>query len=123
MSELLSQILFAWISGVSLSYLTFIWFQTTFIVDYAILFRLGKLVKAKEWEAYVQINSDPKYPYFLRESYKCWFTKLIGCPFCIIGFLSLFLSFLVAWWSSFVIAFVAAVGFLLLMLLYKNVYS
>lgn len=110
-------------AGSFLSFFTFIWFQTDFVVQYAKLFGLGRLVKENEWKKYQETDRDPKYPHFLRENYECWFTHMVGCPFCLIGFLSLWFSLAIKWWVFGLIAFIGTFGFLLLMSMYNYVYS
>lgn len=81
--------------SIGLSFVLLAWFYTTPFLDYAKLLNLGTIFKEEEWNRYVNTynsSSSPKYPYFLRETYPCWFTKLIGCPICLVGFVHLLIA-------------------------------
>lgn len=110
--------------GSVLGFLIFIWFETHVIIEY---FGWLSVVHAKEWKKYAEENIEAKYPYFLRETYPCWFTRLVGCPFCMIGFTFLWLylplSFYNGFWYTLVIAPVASLAFLIMEGLYKYVYG
>jgi len=112
--------------GLGLGYFIFIWFETHFVVEY---FWWLSVVKFKEWEVYSSTDLLAKYPYFLREKYPCWLTRLLGCPFCFIGFVSLWVCLIelfIRGISDFVyyltVPAVAALSFLVMELLYKNIY-
>ena len=112
--------------GLGLGYFIFIWFETHFVIEY---FWWLPVIRFKEWEAYSYSDPFAKYPHFLREKYSCWVTRLLGCPFCFIGFVSLWICLIelfIRGISDFVyyltVPAVAALSFLVMELLYKNIY-
>ena len=118
-----TQFLYSVIAGLGLGYFTYCWNETHFVTEYGNLLGLGGLLLTKEFEQFKKETVCEKYPVFLRERHNSFWTRLLGCPFCLIGFLSLLISCVIAWWSSGVIASVAAIDFLILRLIAQIVYK
>lgn len=84
-----------WVSCVSV-----IWFLTDFVLYYGQLFGIGKKT-LKEYTEFIKTRSDGYFPDFLieksirAESKLAKFVlKLVGCPFCLIFWLSCIPCFL-----------------------------
>ena len=82
----------------TVSYITLfllIWFKTDAFIEYAELFRIGKLVKSNEYKNKKMTEEYPlTYPRFLRMTYSCFFTQLISCPICMSVWLAIIGCFL-----------------------------
>lgn len=123
MNSLLLDIMYSLIAGLGVGYFIYIWNETHFLKEYAVLLRVQRFFKIKEFEQFEIKTACDQYPVFLRERYNSWFTRLLGCPFCLIAFLSLIISCVISWWASGVIASVAAIDFLVIKVMYHLVYK
>jgi hypothetical protein len=71
-------------------FLMFIWFKTDAFIDYSKLFKLSKLFKIEDWNEYRIINPKIEYLDYLKIKKKSFFTKLIGCEYCLLFWVVLF---------------------------------
>ncbi len=119
-------ITFTLLAGLALGHLVFLFTTTNFIVEYAHLFRLDRWFLVKEYHQWLdEKNLDYGYHIFLRERYpNSFWAKLLGCPFCLITFIGLFI---LGWIGGvffilfgFAIATLATLTFLVEKLLYKK---
>lgn len=121
-------LIFTLLLGLSLAHFTFIFNHTDFVVEYATLLGHADTVKAAEYEEWKEKNDiEYGYPMFLRETHNCFYTRLLGCPFCLITFLSIPLSlFSASFWFPFVAFAAASIGsvvYLITKLLHKKISS
>lgn len=118
MQLILISLIKCFIYGTTLGFMSFIWNETLFVLEYAHSFNLGKYFWYDEFWTYVSEGNPPSYPTFLREKKPCFASKMLGCPFCFIGFFSLPILTNVIWgWG--VVASIAALEFLIFEVLYK----
>jgi hypothetical protein len=90
-------ILFTLWLGTSIGYLVFLLFKTDVVLEYGKLLKLTKPLRLDEYEAWrAKPDNEPYYyPIFYRENFKPGFwTRLVGCPYCLIGFSSVWASVL-----------------------------
>ena len=78
--------------AVSLGFLVWLLYFTDFIFSYASLFGFERFFSG--YSAWRTQNPKFYFPVYFRESFggsrfKDWLAKLIGCPFCLITFVSL----------------------------------
>lgn len=123
--ELLS---FTLLLGAALGHFAFIFTKTDFVVEYAKVFGLRGLFSVDAYEEWKDKNDTYLgYHVYLREHHKTFWGRLVGCPFCLMTFLSVLLSLLSAsWWFlliGFAAAGIASLLYLLLVLLYDKNFS
>lgn len=119
-------ITFTLLAGLALGHLVFLFTTTNFVTEYANLFGLGHWFLVKEYHEWLEKNNlEYGYHQFLRERWpNSFWAKLLGCPFCLITFIGLFI---LGWIGGiffilfgFAIATLATFVFLLEKLLYKK---
>lgn len=121
-------LIFTLILGVSLGHLIFLFNKTDFVIEYGSKLGLQGYLKSEEYETWKSDNDiNHDYPIFLRERFKTFGGRLVGCPFCLITFLSVWLS-LLSWslWFPLVALAAAGVGSIIYMVetwLYKSIFS
>lgn len=89
-------LIFFTLVATSISHFVFLFYNTDFLVEYGRAFKLINLLKIKEYESWLAIPDNQgefgHYPYFFRETYTGFWPHLIGCPFCLITFISMIVS-------------------------------
>lgn len=84
---------FTLLLGLALGHFAFIFNQTDFVFEYGSRLGLSKILRLKEYLVWKENNNmDHGYPMFLRETYPNFWTTLMGCPFCLVTFLSMLFS-------------------------------
>ncbi len=121
-------LIFTLLASLSIGYLVFLCNKTDFILEYGNLLRLGKFLKASEYEEWKKVNElDYGYPVFIREKYSNFFSRLFGCPFCLITFISMGVSTFLWVWYCFAIGLaiggLASLFFLLISFFYKKTFE
>ncbi len=122
-------ITFTLLAALALGHLVFLFNYTNFVSEYAALLGLGKLFLVKEYHEWLKAEStDHGYNVFIRERFpNSFFARLVGCPFCLITFLSVFcLSWIGGFFFlvyGFSIASLATITFLVEKLLYKKIFE
>lgn len=116
---LLYFLLYSILVGVSVGHLAFIAHKTDFIAEYGKLLKLTNILNLEAYESWRKIkgNEDCHYPVFLRETKNSFVSRLIGCPYCLITFLSLLLTLPLA----FVTATLGTLTFQIETKLYKEI--
>ena len=80
-------------SALAVATIGFLWLMTTFVLEYGSLLGLSRFLKKAEWEKFNnEASGEGKYPYFLRGEYPCFLTRLLGCPYCLLTFVSMCIS-------------------------------
>lgn len=73
-----------------ISSIMLVWFKTDAIAQWLKLFGFGKLIKYDDYNLQKFNLTNFSYPLFLKTKYNNFFFKLIGCPLCLCGWLSIF---------------------------------
>ena len=110
--------------GVAVGFLCFLFYFTDVIAEYGEKLGFSRLLRLKEYRRWKADNMDSYYPYFLRSAHHSFWTRLIGCPFCLITWLSLpelIRSFSIYLWLT--CAALGSACFLILRLLYIKNYK
>lgn len=76
--------------AISVGFFVFLLYYTEVAAEYG--WPLKKLLKLDEYKDWKENNQGAGYPVFLRESYNCFWTRMVGCPYCIITFSNLVLQ-------------------------------
>ncbi len=123
--ELLS---FTLLLGLAVGHFVFIFTKTDFVVEYAKQFGLGPFFDASQYEEWKNLSHDNEgYHVYLRETYHNFWSRLVGCPFCLTTFSCVALSVLsFSFWFlliAFASAGIASLLYLALILLYKQKFS
>lgn len=121
----MSLLTFTLLLGLALGHFVFICYHTDFIFEYGSKLGLSKLLKLKEYKDWCARNElDYGYPIFLRETFKGFWFRLIGCPFCLATFLSMTFSLFSSTWAFPMIGLaaggIASFWYLLINLLFKK---
>lgn len=121
-------LLFTLLLGAALGHLYFILLKTDFIVEYAKLLHISKLIDLDNYIKWQENNNyhGNGWPLFIRERYNNFPAKLIGCPFCFITFSALIISIMWGWWFLLIGLSSAAIGSIVFMIelwLYENIYK
>ncbi len=89
-------LLFLILSPLILAHLLIMWFETEFIVEYAQLFKLDKIIPIlKTFKQHEQQGSPLNFKEFLISNYNSFLTCLITCPVCLSTVLSLILNLII----------------------------
>jgi len=72
--------------AISIGFLVFLLNYTDFLVEYGKVF--SRALKIEEYKAWKR-EAGMGYPVFIREKYNSFWSRMFGCPYCLITFSSL----------------------------------
>jgi len=112
------------LKGVAAGFVCFLLYFTDVIAEYGKKLGFSRFLRLEEYRKWKLDNMDSYYPYFLRSTYNSFWIRLIGCPFCLIAWISLpelIHSFSIYLWLD--CAAFGSACFLILRLLYCKNYT
>lgn len=119
-------ILFTPFVGAGLAFLVFLFFKTDFVYEYFTLFKLNKYFKnlpAADYEAWKEKDENFGHylPVYIRTHYNSFWSRLLGCPICLISFLSLGAAPFINVFYFPIIGFFGLLSYTILVGLYKKI--